>query len=83
MYTQNTDKLLKGVLEAVNNIEYDSAVAKRCILALMPETTKSIMAKEDLPPLWQLILLDCLVAKVEVGKMVLGTFETWFKVFLL
>lgn len=67
MYTQSTDKLLKSVSDAVNNMEYDCALAKRCIISLIPEATKTIMTKEDLPPLWQLILLDCLVAKVEVN----------------
>ncbi|ENN72391.1 hypothetical protein YQE_11026, partial [Dendroctonus ponderosae] len=66
MYTQSTDKLLKSVSDAVNNMEYDCALAKRCMISLMPESTKSVMTKDDLPPLWQLILLDCLVAKVEL-----------------
>lgn len=67
MYTQNTDKLLKAVSDAVNNIEYDSTLAKSCVVSLVPEANKTLFAKEDLPPLWQLILLDCLVAKVEVS----------------
>ncbi|XP_066149479.1 E3 ubiquitin-protein ligase UBR4 isoform X2 [Euwallacea fornicatus] len=67
MYNQNIDKLLKAVSDAVNNIEYDTAVAKKCILNLMPEPAEGVITKEEMPPLWHLILLDCLVAKVEVS----------------
>ncbi|RZB39229.1 zf-UBR domain containing protein [Asbolus verrucosus] len=67
LYTQHTDKLLKAVSDSVNNLKYDVNNAKNCIIALTPEVKKGVMLKENLPPLWHLCLLDCLLAKVQVG----------------
>lgn len=67
MYTQLTEKLLKSVSDVVNNAKYDIANAKKCIVALTPDLKKGIVSKEDLPPLWNLILLDSLLAKVQVS----------------
>ncbi|CAG9856656.1 unnamed protein product [Phyllotreta striolata] len=67
MYTQHTDKLLKEVSEAVNNIKYDITNAKNCIISLTPDVKKDLVKKEDLPPLWHLFLLDALMTKVQVG----------------
>ncbi|KAG5896473.1 hypothetical protein JTB14_005854 [Gonioctena quinquepunctata] len=67
MYTQHTDKLLKAVSESVNNIKYDTANAKNCIIALTPDVKKGLISKENLPPLWHLFLLDALLAKVQVS----------------
>ncbi|XP_060527250.1 E3 ubiquitin-protein ligase UBR4 [Cylas formicarius] len=66
MYTQNTDKLLKAVSDTVNNVEYDAVNAKNCIVALTPDVGKGLVAQDSIPPLWQLILLDVLVAKIEI-----------------
>lgn len=38
--TQNSDKLLKAVSDSVNNIKYDMANAKNCIVALTPDVKK-------------------------------------------
>ncbi|XP_008200345.2 E3 ubiquitin-protein ligase UBR4 isoform X1 [Tribolium castaneum] len=67
LYTQNTDKLLKAVSDSVNNLKYDVNNAKNCIIALTPDVKKGVVLKENLPPLWHLCLLDCLLGKVEVG----------------
>ncbi|CAH0559665.1 unnamed protein product [Brassicogethes aeneus] len=67
MFTQVTDKLLKSVADAVNNLKYDITNAKKCVVTLTPEITAGCMAKEDLPPLWNLILLDALLAKVQAS----------------
>lgn len=42
MYTQHTDKLLKAVSDAVNNIKYDTSNAKNCIISLIPDIKKGI-----------------------------------------
>lgn len=40
MYTQLTDKLLKAVSDALNNVKYDTTNAKNCIIALTPDVKK-------------------------------------------
>jgi E3 ubiquitin-protein ligase UBR4 len=67
LYTQNTDKLLKAASDSVNDLKYDVNNAKNCIIALTPELKKGVVLKENLPPLWHLCFLDCLLAKVQVG----------------
>ncbi|KAL1517166.1 hypothetical protein ABEB36_000965 [Hypothenemus hampei] len=76
MYTQNTDKLLKSVAETVNNIEYESATTKKCLTTLIPATFKNVLTKDDQPPLWQLIIVDCLIAKVEMSIEEISESET-------
>ncbi|CAG9835872.1 unnamed protein product [Diabrotica balteata] len=67
MYTQHTDKLLKEVSEAVNNIKYNITNAKNCIMSLTPDVKKGMVTKENLPPLWHLFLLDALMTNVQVA----------------
>lgn len=40
LYTQHTDKLLKSISEAVNNLKYDITTAKNCVIALTPDVKK-------------------------------------------
>lgn len=40
LYTQHTDKLLKSIFDAVNNVKYDTATAKSCVIALTPDVKK-------------------------------------------
>ncbi|XP_056641011.1 E3 ubiquitin-protein ligase UBR4 isoform X2 [Diorhabda sublineata] len=67
MYTQHTDKLLKEVSDAVNNIKYDIMNVKNCIISLTPDVKKGLITKENLPPFWHLFLLDALMTKVQVA----------------
>jgi E3 ubiquitin-protein ligase UBR4 len=41
MYTQYAETLLKNVAKAVNNLKYDTEVAKNCITAFRPQVQKS------------------------------------------
>ncbi|KAK9874861.1 hypothetical protein WA026_005677 [Henosepilachna vigintioctopunctata] len=66
MYTQHSDKLLKTVSDSVNSMKYDSSIAKNCITSLMPDVKKDILKKESLPPIFNLMLLDVVLAKVQV-----------------
>ncbi|KAL3276929.1 hypothetical protein HHI36_012295 [Cryptolaemus montrouzieri] len=66
MYTQHSDKLLKAVSEMVCSLKYDANIAKNCIIALIPDVKKDILKKENLPPIFNLILLDVILAKVQV-----------------
>ncbi|KAJ8985586.1 hypothetical protein NQ317_015077 [Molorchus minor] len=47
MYTQHTEKLLKGVADAVNNVKYDVMNAKNCIIALTPDVKKVQVSLDD------------------------------------
>lgn len=67
LYNQHTDKLLKSVGDAVNNLKYDTTTAKNCVIALTPDVKKGVILKESLPPLWHLFLLDAILAKVQVS----------------
>lgn len=67
LYNQHTDKLLKSVGDAVNNLKADTVTAKNCVIALTPDTKKGIITKENLPPLWHLFLLDAVLAKVQMS----------------
>lgn len=40
--TQNSEKLLKTVSDAVNNVKYDVTNTKNCIIALTPDIKKGI-----------------------------------------
>lgn len=42
MYTQHSEKLLKTVSDAVNNLKYDITTAKNCIMALTPDVKKGM-----------------------------------------
>lgn len=85
MYTQHADKLLKSVTDLVNNLKYDTNVAKTCLTALMPDVKKGkliillvffilkcvvpgILKKESLPPIFNLMLLDLSLAKLQVNE---------------
>ncbi|CAH1990558.1 unnamed protein product [Acanthoscelides obtectus] len=67
VYTQHADKLLKAAADAVSDPKYDTTNAKNCIVALTPDVKKGIVTKEDLPPLWHLVLLDALLGKVQAS----------------
>lgn len=43
LYTQHTDKLLKSVSDAVNNLKYDTITAKNCVIALTPDVKKGMV----------------------------------------
>lgn len=67
MYTQYTEKLLKAVADSVGTLRHDVAVARSCIVALTPDVKTGVpVRKEELPPLWHIILLDAVIAKVQV-----------------
>ncbi|KAF7280363.1 hypothetical protein GWI33_006135 [Rhynchophorus ferrugineus] len=67
MFTQNTDKLLKSVTDAVHNLEYVANITKSCIISLTPDVGRGMLTKDAMPPVWQLMLLDSLIAKLEVS----------------
>lgn len=45
MFTQHTEKLIKSVSDIVNNLKYDIATAKNCIIALTPDIKKGNLFK--------------------------------------
>lgn len=67
LYNQHTDKLLRSVGDAINNLKYDTTTAKNCVIALTPDVKKGVVAMDCLPPLWHLFLLDAVLAKVQVS----------------
>ncbi|XP_066993474.2 E3 ubiquitin-protein ligase UBR4 [Anabrus simplex] len=68
MYTQYAETLLKNVAKTVNNIQYDVTVAKYCITAFRPQMQKpdALVPKSSLPQLSDLLLLDAIIAKIQV-----------------
>ncbi|XP_044730066.1 E3 ubiquitin-protein ligase UBR4 isoform X3 [Chrysoperla carnea] len=68
IYTQCAEKLLNTVTDVVNTLQYDITMTKNTIIALKPSFgSDSIIPKESLPQLSTLILLDSVIAKVQIA----------------
>lgn len=69
IYTQYTEKLLKTITDVVTTLQYDLNLAKSAILELKPaiEVGTRAPSKDNLPQLSTLILLDAIIAKVQLA----------------